>query len=301
MALSDNFKGAIYMSAAMAGFGFNDMLVKIATKTLSTGEIVLIRGSISTCLIFLLALKMGALRPLKTLLHPLLAFRVLAEVTATFTYIYALGKLPLANAGAILQFLPLAVTLGAAIFLREPVGWRRWMAIIAGFIGVLLIIKPGPDGFSTASFLALGCVFAAASRDVATKRLPQAIPSVFVTLITSSAVTAAAGIFIKPLGGWQTPDMTEVTVLALSAVSLMIGYLGLISSMRTGEISFIAPFRYSYMIWALALSFLVFGDLPDFFMILGCSIVVASGIYTFYRENRRPAGLPAQTLPRAPH
>ncbi|MCD2175307.1 DMT family transporter [Rhizobium sp. C4] len=301
MAVSDNIKGAIYMSIAMAGFGFNDMLVKTATKTLETGEIILIRGTISTFLIFLLALHTGALRPLKTVLHPMLAFRVLAEVTATFTYIYALGQLPLANAGAILQFLPLAVTLGAAIFLREPVGWRRWGAIIAGFFGVLLIIKPGPDGFSLASFLALACVFAAAARDIATKRLPEGIPTVFVTLMTSLAVMVGAGIFIQPLGGLHAPSAMEVTILSLSAVCLMVGYLGLITSMRTGEISFIAPFRYTYMIWALALSFTVFGDLPDIFMLAGCAIVVASGIYTFYRENRRGTGLPAQSLPRAPH
>lgn len=301
MALSDNIRGAIYMSIAMAGFGFNDMLVKTATKTLGTGEIILIRGAISSLLIFLLALRMGALRPIRTIRHPMLAFRVLAEVTATFTYIYALGQLPLANAGAILQFLPLAVTLGAAIFLGEPVGWRRWGAIIAGFIGVLLIIRPGPDGFSLASFLALGCVFAAAARDIATKRLPQGIPTVFVTLMTSLAVTVGAGIFIQPLGGWHTPSGFEVLVLSLSAVCLMIGYLALISAMRTGEISFIAPFRYTYMIWALALSFTVFGDLPDILMLAGCAIVVASGIYTFYRENRRRTGLPAQSLPRAPH
>lgn len=289
------------MTAAMAGFGFNDMLVKTATKTLATGEIILIRGTISTFLIFLLALHMGALRPLKTALHPMLALRVLAEVTATFTYIYALGQLPLANAGAILQFLPLAVTLGAAIFLGEPVGWRRWGAIIAGFVGVLLIIKPGPDGFSLASLLALACVFAAAARDIATKRLPQGIPTVYVTLLTSFAVTAGAGLFITPLGGWQTPLLLDVGILALAAICLMVGYLALITAMRTGEISFIAPFRYTYMIWALALSFTVFGDLPDMFMIIGCAIVVASGIYTFYRENRRRTNMPAQSLPRAPH
>jgi drug/metabolite transporter (DMT)-like permease len=301
MALSNNIKGAIYMSAAMAGFGFNDMLVKAATKSLATGEIILIRGAISTLLVFLLALHMGALRPIRAVLSPMLALRVLAEVTATFTYIYALGQLPLANAGAILQFLPLAVTLGAAIFLGEPVGWRRWGAILAGFVGVLLIIRPGPDGFSVASFLALACVFAAAGRDIATKRLPAGIPTVFVTLITSAAVTIGGGIFIQPLGGWETPPLLDAVYLALAAVCLMVGYLGLITAMRTGEISFIAPFRYTYMIWALILSFTIFGDVPDTFMLLGCAIVVASGIYTFYRENRRRTGLPAQSLPRAPH
>lgn len=302
MALSDNFKGAIMMSVAMAGFGFNDMLVKTATEELGTGEIILIRGSISSFLIFLLALHMRALRPLKTVLSPMLALRVLAEVTATLTYIYALGQLPLANAGAILQFLPLAVTLGAALFLGEPVGWRRWGAIAAGFVGVLLIIKPGPEGFSIASLLALACVFAAAARDIATKRLPSGIPTVFVTLMTSLAVTATAGIFIKPLGGWQTPALADVVYLALAAICLMIGYLSLISAMRTGEISFIAPFRYTYMIWALILSFTIFGDRPDIFMLFGCAIVVASGVYTFYRENqRRRTQKPAQSLPRAPH
>ena len=295
MNLSDNFKGAIYMSFAMAGFGFNDMLVKATTEHLATGQIIFIRGIFTTLLVMLLAHRTSAFRPVKDFFSPLLGFRVLMEVVGTFTYIYALGQLPLANAGAILQFLPLAVTLGAALVLREPVGWRRWLAIGTGFLGVLLIIKPGPDGFSVASFLALGCVIASAARDLATRRLPPGLPTALVTLSTSFAVTISAGILIQPLGGWRPVGLVPFIELVAAAGFLLIGYQALISAMRIGEISFIAPFRYTYMVWSLVLSFTIFGDRPDVFMLVGSLIVVLSGIYTFYRENLRKSELLAQT------
>ena len=156
----------------MIGFAINDMLVKSVTAELTTGQIIFIRGSISSLLI-LFRLRMGALRSIRLAWRPMLAIRVFCELVAAFTYIYALSKIPLANAGAILQFLPLAVTLGAALLLAEPVGWRRFGAIFVGFLGVLLIIKPGPDGFSLASLIALSVVFAAAARDLATKQIAK--------------------------------------------------------------------------------------------------------------------------------
>lgn len=301
MALSDNFKGALLVSLAMASFSTNDTLVKSVTAELTTGQVIFIRGAVSSLLVFLVARHLGALRPVKTIWTPMLALRVAGELAAAASYIYALSKMPLANAGAILQFLPLAVTLGAALFLREPVGLRRWGAIIAGFIGVLLILKPGPEGFSLASVFALLCVFAAASRDLATRRLPAGIPSLFVTLVTAIAVTISGALLIEPLGGWQPVSLRAFVSLAVAACFLLIGYQALITAMRIGEISFVSPFRYTYLIWALALSYTVFGDIPDIYMLAGSAIVVASGIYTFYRENvkkRRPL---AQTaIPRIP-
>jgi drug/metabolite transporter (DMT)-like permease len=302
MAASENIKGAIYMSLAMAGFGVNDMLVKSVTEDLTTGQIMFIRGAISTVLILIIAGRMGALRSIRSIWSPMLALRVVADVIASVTYIYALSKIPLANASAILQFLPLAVTLGAALFLKEQVGWRRWGAIIFGFLGVMLIVRPGPDGFSFASIIAILCVFAAAGRDLATKQIAKGIPSVFVTAVTSVATMTCGAALIDPLGGWNPVSLFDFSKLAIAACFLLVGYQTLIMSMRTGEISFIAPFRYISLLWAILLGYVVFSDLPDAFMLAGAAIVVLSGIYTFYRENyRRTARLAQASVPRAPH
>lgn len=302
MALNSNFKGAILMTFAMAGFGVNDALVKSVTTELSTGQIIFLRGAISTALVLVIALRFGALRPFRTIWSPMLVLRLVAELLASLAYIYALGKIPLANAGAILQFLPLAVTLGAALFLKEPVGWRRWGAIIAGFIGVLLIIRPGPEGFSVASLLAFLCVLAAAVRDLATKQLAKGIPSLYVTFVTSAVISIAGGALIEPLGGWQPLTFSAFGKLALAACFLLVGYQSLIIAMREGEISFIAPFRYTYLIWATILGYMAFGDIPDAYMAAGAIIVIASGIYTFYRENyRRTSPVAQSSEPRPPN
>lgn len=302
MALTSNVRGAIYMSFGMIGFAINDMLVKSVTAELTTGQIIFIRGSISSLLILTVAIRMGAFKSIRLAWGPMLAIRVFCEILAAFSYIYALSKIPLANAGAILQFLPLAVTLGAALLLAEPVGWRRFGAIFVGFFGVLLIIKPGPEGFSIASLLALVSVLAAAARDLATKQLPKGLPSLLVTLVTASSVALSGALSIEPLGGWHPLSLGAFIKLTFAACFVFVGYQTLIMAMREGEVSFIAPFRYTYIIWALILSYAVFGDVPDIFMLTGSAIVILSGIYTFYRENHRRAKALAQSsIPRSPH
>ena len=148
MALTDNTRGALFMALAMASFTANDALTKSVTPYINTGQIMFVRGIMTVVLIYITARHFAALRPLKTLLRPIIILRCLCEVTAAVLYLTALGLIEFSNASAILQSLPLVVTLGAALFLREPVGWRRWVAIIVGFIGVLVIIRPGPEGFT---------------------------------------------------------------------------------------------------------------------------------------------------------
>lgn len=302
MALSNNIKGAILMSFAMAGYAINDALVKSTLDAYNTGQVMFVRGIISSVLIFLLAWRLKALRPLGTLANKPLTMRVLAEICATVVYILALAVVPLAIASAVLQFMPLAVTLGAAVFFGEPVGWRRWSAIVAGFIGVMIIIRPGVDGIDVSSLLMLASVVFAAARDLFTRRVPSHIPSIYVTLATTVSITIAGALLIVPLGGWQPMTLRAVSHLALASVFLLVGYQSIISTMRIGEISFIAPFRYTGLLWAVLLGFVFFGNLPDIYMLLGAAIVVLSGIYTFYRENIRRAKEKAQSsLPRIMH
>lgn len=301
MQLSRNLQGALLMSVAMAGFTFNDALVKSVTGELSTAQIMFVRGLFTSILVLVLAGWFGALRSPKLILRPAVLVRVLAEVGASITYIWALGQIPLANASAILQALPLAVTLGAALFLGEPVGWRRWSAIIAGFIGVLIVVRPGPEGFTLASGIVIICVIFAATRDLVTRKISPDIPSLYVSATTAIAITVAGGLLIVPTGGWQPMDMGQTAVLFAASILLLLGYQCIVLTMRTGEISFIAPFRYTSLIWSLGLGILVFAEIPDAWVVTGVLIIVASGLYTFYRENRRRAEAVAQeSMPGSP-
>lgn len=273
------------MAISMAGFTMNDAIAKTVSESLTMAQIMLIRGGFATVLVGLIAWHRGALRLPPGALDLMIVLRVGGEVFATLCFLTALAHLPLANVSAILQALPLGVTMGAALFFSEPVGWRRWLAIGAGFGGVLIIVRPGLEGFNAYSLYALGCVFFCVIRDLATKRVNAEIPSLFITTVTAAAVTLVGGALIVPYGGWNPVGANEALLLLAAAILVIIGYQFIIMSMRIGDISYIAPFRYTALPWAILLGYLVFGNVPDMAMTVGSIVVIASGLYTLYREQ----------------
>ncbi|KPF43872.1 DMT family transporter [Rhizobium sp. AAP43] len=300
MALSDNSRGAMLMAVSMAGFTFNDALTKSVTGDLTIGQIMFIRGAFTTALVYVVARKLGALDHIRNIVQPLILCRIAFETIAAISFLMALGQVPLANVSAILQSLPLAVTLGAALFLGEPVGWRRWGAIIVGFLGVMIIIQPGPEGFTVASVYVIFSVITAAGRDLVTRRIDRTVSSLTVTLFTAASISMA-GLLITPLfGGWQPVSAWTLGKLVIASVFLFAGYQAVIMAMRVGEISFIAPFRYTSLLWAVALGMLFFEEVPDIWMVIGATVVIGSGLYTFYRENKRKAALASKIDPGSP-
>jgi drug/metabolite transporter (DMT)-like permease len=298
---NSNGRGALYMAVGMAAFTCNDALVKSVTHAMNTGQILFLRGLMTSVLVLLIAKWMGALGSWRIVLEPAVALRLVSEVFASLAYVSALGAMPLANTSAILQALPLAVTLGAALFLGEEVGWRRWLAIAAGFAGVLIVIRPGPEGFSMAAIYVIASVIGAAARDLATRRIRSDVPSIFVSAVTAVVITLVGGVLVVPMGGWQPVQPDVLARLAMASALLLVGYQTLVTAMRTGEISFIAPFRYTSLIWAIAIGFLFFGEVPDFWMTVGVAVIVASGLYTFYRENlRRTKAVAQRSKPESP-
>ena len=283
------------MAAAMAAFTINDAITKSVSAEMNFGQVMMVRGLFAIVLIAVLALHQRALRPPRTLMTMAVVLRVAGEIGGTILFLAAIVNLPLANTTAILQALPLAITLGAALTFGEPVGWRRWLAIAAGFIGVLIIVRPGVEGFNQFSLFALISVIFCAIRDLATKQIPASIPSLFVTLLTTVTVTIAGAAILVPLGGWTPPSGRALALLALAAVLLLIGYQCIIMALRTGDISAVAPFRYSALLWAMLLGYLVFGDRPDAMMVTGAAIIVSSGLYAFYRERIRHRAVAAES------
>jgi drug/metabolite transporter (DMT)-like permease len=293
MAITPNIRGALFMALSMAGFTLNDSIVKLLTDEMSVAQVMFLRGVIATALIYMLARHRRALRPLRLLRDKWVALRVCGEVGGTITFLIGLSQVPIANASAILQALPLAVTMGAAMFLSEPVGWRRWLAILIGFAGVLIIIRPGLEGFSPYSLMVVGTVLLAATRDIATRKIDTAIPSLLISTVTSAAVALAGLVLILPMGGWAPVSPAQLSMIAVAACLLLVGYQFIIMAMREGEISFIAPFRYTGFLWAVLMGYLLFDEIPDIFMILGGTIVIGSGLFTLYRERVRSKKKPA--------
>ncbi|MGY3534993.1 drug/metabolite transporter (DMT)-like permease [Bradyrhizobium sp. USDA 4452] len=288
------------MAAAMASFTVNDTITKAVSAELNIGEVLLVRGLVAMVLVAALAWYRDALRSFSALLIWPVGLRVLGEIGGTLTYLSAISQIPLANASAIFQALPLVITLGAALVFGEPVGWRRWLAIAAGFIGVLVIVRPGAEGSSQPALLALASVGFCAVRDLATRRIPKQLPTVFITLLTTVTVTTAGAVVLVPLGGWKPPSGQALGLLTFAAVLILIGYQCIIVSLRTGDISAVAPFRYTALPWAMLTGYLAFGHKPDGAMLVGAAIIVASGLYAFYRERQRDKLRPAATGPGLP-
>lgn len=243
----------------------------------------------TSVLVLLLARHFGAFRSLRLLLDPIVALRIVAEVVAAITYISALGEMPLANASAILQALPLAVTSGAALFLGEHVGWRRWLAILVGFVGVLIVLRPGPDGFSAASIAVAASVVAAAVRDLCTRRISPDVPSLFISATTALIITLTGAVLVVPLGGWQPMSATSLLHLAAASLVLLVGYQCIVLAMRFGEIAIVAPLRYTSLIWSIGIGILFFSEKPDIWTMTGVGIIIVSGLYALARENKRRA------------
>lgn len=285
MPQSANFRASIFMLLAMGTFTIGDTITKYLLTEMNSGQYMLIRGIFATVLIGLLAWRHGALRNLS--LEKMTILRVVGEVVATITYIYSLGHLSQAFCSAVFQATPLVVTLGAALFLKEKVGWRRWSCILVGLVGVLIIIRPGTDGAASLAAVAvlLASVCFAATRDIATRRVPAHVPTLYLSTLTAGAITLTGGALTVPMGGWQPVGITAVGTMVIAAVLLLVGYHFIILAMREGEVSFVSPFRYSSLLWAIGLSTLIFGEAPDIYTIIGSVLVVGSGIYMVYREN----------------
>ncbi|WP_227421632.1 DMT family transporter [Pacificispira spongiicola] len=287
MVLSDNIRGAALMAISMAAFVSNDTLVKLVSSDLGLFQILFLRGIMATAALIVIAHFRGQLFvSLERRDIGVMALRLIGEIGATMSFLTALFNMPLANVTAILQALPLAVTLGAAVFLRESVGWRRLSAIAIGFTGVLIIVRPGTEGFNSFATFALLSVGFVVLRDLSTRRLGSKVPSIFAALMTSIAVTTIGALAV-PFSDWHPVQAPQLTALAGSTVFLVIGYLSSVMTMRVGEIAFVAPFRYTAMIWAILLGFLVFGQFPDNWTLLGSAVVIAMGLYSFYRERVR--------------
>jgi S-adenosylmethionine uptake transporter len=293
MSLSDNMRGALLMVGSMTGFTVNDAFLKTVGQDLPLFQTLLLRGIGATLLLILLARALGHWRTdLPAADWRRMSIRALAEIASAWFFITALFHMPFADIAAIMQALPLTVTLAGALFLGEAVGWRRLTAILIGFGGVMLIVRPGGEGFTIYAIYGLMCVLSVTLRDLVSRRLSPEAPSLMVAITSAVGVTLFAALG-STFEAWQPVDLRLSLLLVGSMGFLIMGYVFSVSAVRVGEIGFVAPFRYTSLLIALVLGIVVFGTFPDGWTLLGAGIVVATGLFTLYRER-------VQSRPRLP-
>jgi S-adenosylmethionine uptake transporter len=285
MTLNANLKGALLMTASMGSFTLNDVFVKLLAEDMPLFQIVFLRSVLTAILLAMAAAAMGQLR-----LRPgpgdraRLTWRTLFEIATMVAFLYALVNMPIANATAILAALPLSVTLAAAVFLKEPLGWRRMSAVLVGFVGVMLIVQPGTDGFNAFSLSAMLAVLFITGRDLVTRGMGPGLPSLGVALVTAIGV-GAVSLVLSLFQTWAPVDLRGAFFIACSSFFIIGGYLFSIMVMRVGEVAVVAPFRYTGLVFALIFGLLFFAEWPNAMALLGAVVVVATGIYTILRER----------------
>ncbi len=283
----ENLRGILAISACNLLFLINDTLLKLAGSELPLGQIIFLRGLFATALLLPMAWMAGAFGQVRLLRNRHVVSRTIAEIGAGILYLLALLHIPIANLNAILQIVPLMITAAGALFLGEEVGWRRWAAIGVGFVGVMIVVRPGLAGFDVYAVVALGSMFFITLRDINTRLMPRQIPGLLIALVTGCAVGLSGPVFSLAFAEeWVMPTARSLGLLLAAVLFLIGGYLTAVEFMRHGNISVVAPFRYTVIIWAMMSGFLVWGETPDWPMLLGTAIIIGTGVYTFHRERQ---------------
>jgi drug/metabolite transporter (DMT)-like permease len=287
-----NRRGIRLMVLSMACFIANDALVKFVSASLPAAQLIFLRGLMATLLVWLVVRASGVTLEPRRLAGGWVALRASVDALATFAYLLALFQLPIANATAINMATPLFITLLAVLWLRARVGAARWLAIGVGFGGVLLVIQPSADGFNAWAWLCLAGTLLHAVRDLITPRIARDLPSIGVTLATAISVTLLAGA-LSLAQGWGPMTLRQLGLLGAAAAFLAGGYHLVIKATRIGDLSVVTPFRYSGLLMAVALGYVVWGDVPNAIAWAGIALLLAAGWYLLSHE-RRAGGRPAQ-------
>jgi drug/metabolite transporter (DMT)-like permease len=283
----DNTRGILAMSASVVVFIFNDALIKLAAESVPSVQAIGVRGVFATLWCTLALLVSGAWRQIAMAGHPHVLLRGVLEAAAAIVYLVALFHIPFAVATAVNLSTPLVLTMLAVLLLKEDVRWRRWSAVILGFVGVLLVIQPQPGDLNTWTWVALAGTFIGAFRDVLTRYLPRGVPTLVVSFTTAITV-AIAGCGGALLEGWQPMSWRGLGFIVASSLLLAIGYQLLVVALRSGaEISVIGSFRYGSILWAIAIGYVVWGDVPNALALFGIAVIVGAGLYILHRERVR--------------
>tara|TARA_B100000524_G_scaffold346626_1_gene247100 strand:- start:45 stop:881 length:837 start_codon:yes stop_codon:yes gene_type:complete len=276
------------MSLAAACYVMSDIFMKFLSSEISIFQITFLRGLLVTFFLFSYCYISKAsffVREWKDRL--VIAIRSILEVIMTYTFLAALFNMNVANANAILQLIPLVVLLGSFAFLQQSPKTHEWVAVLVGCLGAVIIIRPGALDFNLFTIHALVAVFCLAARDLLTVRLNKKIPSNIVAFYSALMLTLAS--FLLSKDPVYFGDLRNSFFILYTAIFVSIGYIASVAAMRFGDVTFVSPFRYTALLWATAMGFIFFKEIPKFTTLLGGSIIILAGIYIFYKskDNRK--------------
>lgn len=286
--ISENTKGAFLISLAAACYVMSDIFMKFLSSEISMFQITFLRGLLVTFFLFSYCYISKAsffIREWKD--RFVIGIRSILEVIMTYTFLAALFNMNVANANAILQLIPLMVLLGSFAFLRQSPKTHEWIAVLVGCLGAVIIIRPGALDFNFFTIHALVAVFCLAARDLLTVRLNKKIPSNIIAFYSALMLTLASFLLSKePV---HFGDLSNSLFILYTAIFVSIGYIASVAAMRFGDVTFVSPFRYTALLWAMAMGFIFFQEIPKFTTLLGGLIIILAGIYIFYKskDNRK--------------
>ncbi|MDX6750422.1 DMT family transporter [Geminicoccaceae bacterium 1502E] len=282
----ENLRAVLLILAGMVAFTTNDALVKLLTERLPVGQVMFVRGIAVVALLLALLRRRHRAVPLAACLQRHVVVRALLEAGITFCFLAALARMPIANATTLFFSAPIMLTVLAALVLGEQVGPRRWAAVVVGFVGVVIVAGPRGE-FSLIALLPVAAAAMSATRDIVTRFVPPAVPSIAVSL-ASAATVAAAGLITAP-GGWPMPTAGELALMLVCSLLVTVGYLAYVAAIRLGEVSLVAPVRYTAIPFAMLAGYLLWGHVPAATTWLGTAVIIGSGLFIFHRARRAQA------------
>ncbi len=283
---SANSRGIFALSGSMAAYSISDVFTKLVAKVYPFGETVAVRGLFTVIVVGLALAVFGQWRTVPRICSGPVPLRAVLDAMSSACYIAALINMPIANAAALNMTHPLILVALSVVVLSEVVGWRRWSAVVVGFAGVLLIVKPTPAAFDVFALFGLGAPLLGALRELMTRRLDPTLPSMTVTLASVTALAFVGG-GVGFTEHWQPMGLWDAGLLAIAACSFSLATGLVVYAFRTAEISAVAPFRYTFLIWAGLAGYVAFGEVPDRWSVLGAALIVGSGLYALRRHAVR--------------
>lgn len=286
MGHSANYRGILAMIGGSACFSANDTATKLAAQFLPVSEIVAVRGFFALLIAMLVIAWRREIFALPAIRNPYLMLRALIEAVIGVLAIYALSQMQIANFTAIILVQPFIMTAIGAVWLGEDVGWRRWTAVVAGFLGMLLVMKPATADFELVSLVALLVALLSITRDLLVRKIHAHVPTTVISFSTAllAVPVGLAGAAIEP---WTMPALPVLLVVVVAAAFLFAAFILTVMAFRGTDVSAVSPFRYSIVVFAFFFGVAVFGEVPDTLSLIGIGIIVGAGLYTLHREAVR--------------
>ncbi len=297
-AQNHTLRAGLYMVITTACFVVGDSCIKLIGTTLPLAQVICLIGLVSSLFLLMVCGQQGILKDLPLILTRTVLLRSLFDTMATFMFISALMHMPLANLSSVMQSVPLVVVAVGVIFLGEKAGLARIAAVVAGFAGVLLIVKPSPQTITIYELLAVATVIVVAFRDLVTKRIPGHVPLLVIAL-ANAVFISLSGFGVGLAQGFKAVEAWQWALLLGAGLMVTISYFFIVATVRLGDLSATAPFRYSEVVFAIIAGILVFGEYPDAISYAGMALVIGAGLFAAHREAAQARDAEAELMPPA--